>query len=794
MASQSQWSRRLARFSSMSRNELVDRVRQHVTARLDAYRYRRGYTFGPEWAGDFAQRRGRFFFAPSELQGLCDLLKQRLPSSLPGIMAGAERICRHHFDLLGYEDLDYGAEIDWHLDLVHGKRGPRKPWFNIRYLGFEEVGDSKVTWELNRHQHLVTLAKAYQLSGDARFSGEIVAQWKHWQTENPYPIGMNWASSLEVAFRSLSWIWTYFLLENSPAMTPELQQDWVRALGLNGRHIETYLSTYFSPNTHLLGEAVALFFLGTLFPDLPLAHRWKQRGWEVVVDSARKQVRADGFYFEQSTYYHVYALDFFLHARALAALNQVQIPSDYDAILIKMLDALCLLGRAGVVSSFGDDDGGRLFDPGRNRAEHLLDPLSTGAVLFQRGDFKFVAGAPREETFWLLGPSGLAAFEELKSTEPSDGSVALKDSGLQLMADAETGQQALIDAGPQGPGTAGHGHADALSLSLVSNGRSLLMDPGTLEYISESPKDRAFFRGTAAHNTMRVDGLDQADGVGPFAWTNLPVVKAECWVTGREFNLFVGSHDGYERLPAPVTHRRWVFHRKSHFWLVRDLATGQGQHSLELSWHLGANLSPASARDYLFGDGQESLGLVTAEGHGWSQSAHRGNWSPVYGRQERTTVVTFGTVATLPVEFVTLLVPNVSLQAGMGRLERLASDPAVRGYRYTKIGEEHYFFFANAPKTWALGAWNSDAQFVYWSLNRERGQQMLALCHGTYAEVGGVRILASGGSVDYAEVLGSAGKTEMFSSDPGRVQLQGSLDRVEADLAAPANDPKRIGV
>ncbi len=790
MARQSQWAQRFARLSAMSRNELVDRVRQHISARLDAFRYRRGYSFSDHGVGNFDGRKGRFFFGQIELLSLCELLKQRFPSSVTAIMARAVQICQHHFDLLGYENLDYGPEIDWHLDLVHDKRGPRKPWFDIRYLDFEEVGDSKVTWELNRHQHLVTLAKAYRLSGDDAFAAEIVAQWKHWQTENPYPIGMNWASSLEVAFRTLSWIWTYFLLETSPAMKPELRRDWLRALALNGRHIETYLSTYFSPNTHLLGEGVALFFLGTLFPDFPSAPRWRQRGWEVVVDSARKQVQADGFYFEQSTYYHVYALDLFLHARVLAALNEVQVPPDYDAILIKMLDALCLLGRAGVVSSLGDDDGGRLFDPARNRAEHLLDPLTTGAVLFQRGDFKFVAGAPREETLWLLGASGLAAFDELDSAQPSDRSVALKDSGLHLMADAETGQQVLIDCGPQGPGTAGHGHADALSLNLASNGRSLLMDPGTLEYIGESQKDRVLFRGTAAHNTMRVDELDQAESTGPFAWAKLPTVRTERWITGKQFNLFVGSHDGYERLSAPVTHRRWVFHRKSGFWLVRDLATGEGQHSLELSWHIGAHLSPASARDYLFGDGQESLGLVTAAGHGWSQSAHRGPWSPAYGRQERATVVTFGATLNLPAEFVTLLLPNASLQSGVGRLERLASDPGVQGYRYTRSGQEHYFFFANTPKPWTFGGWNSDAQFVYWASDRDRGQQVLVFCHGTYAGVGSMRVLASRGPVDYAEVVGLAGKTELFSSDPELVQLEGSPDRVEAELTAPASDPQ----
>ncbi len=250
---------------------------------------------------------------------LCAELKQVLPSQANNIvLAGGKDLQPTSFDLLGYKDLDYGAEIDWHSDVVHGKQAPRKPWFKVKYLDFEEVGDSKITWELNRHQHFVTLAKAHWLTGNEKFAHEIFAQWTHWHRENPYPIGINWASSLEVGYRSLSWIWTFFLLQDCPIFTTDLRRQWQHALSLNGRHIETYLSTYFSPNTHLLGEALALFFLGTLFPGMRNAARWQRRGWEILQAEATKQVRNDGFYFEQSTYYHVYALDIFLHARILA--------------------------------------------------------------------------------------------------------------------------------------------------------------------------------------------------------------------------------------------------------------------------------------------------------------------------------------------------------------------------------------------------------------------------------------------------------------------------------------------
>src|SRR6202000_3109596 len=115
---------------------------------------------------------------------------------------------------------------------------------------------------------------------------------------------------------------------------------------------------------------------------IPDAVRWKNKGWKITQEESRRQVRPDGVYFEQSLYYHVYALDFFLYARVLAARNQIEIPADYDAVMRKMLGVVQALSQAGPPDGFGDDDGGRLFNSRRNRAEHLTDPRALGAALF----------------------------------------------------------------------------------------------------------------------------------------------------------------------------------------------------------------------------------------------------------------------------------------------------------------------------------------------------------------------------------------------------------------------------
>jgi hypothetical protein len=788
---------RISRLASMGRRELLDRSRQYVTARIDMLRYRAGLDFPVEVTN--AASEGHFFFTAADVPSLCVILKETFPAEADDIIRQAESICLHRFSLLGLKNLAYGEEIDWHYDVVHAKRAPRRPWFNVKYLDFEEVGDSKITWELNRHQHFVTLAKAYWLTGDSKFVEEIFAQWTHWRRQNPYPIGINWASSLEVGFRTLSWIWTFFLLRDCPLFTTELRKQWKNALGLNGRHIETYLSTYFSPNTHLLGEALALFFLGTLFPGMRPAERWRRRGWEILQSEAAKQVRKDGFYFEQSTYYHVYALDMFLHARILAELNAVEISPGLDQVLQGMLNALLLLGRAGVPPTLGDADGGRLFDPRRNRSEHMIDALATGAVLYQRGDLKSVAGGPREETLWLLGKKGLADFDSLPAVQPFAGSNALPDGGFYLMSDEISEQQLLIDAGPLGSGNGGHGHADALSICLVRKGRHLLMDPGTFEYVGPSG-ERQRLRSTSAHNTMQVDGRDQADGTGPFSWKNPPCVKVEQWITGQHFALFQGSHNGYSRLPSPVIHRRWVFQKKNGgFWLVCDVAEGYGPHQLDIAWHLGPTLSSSSPDQNFFSGECDSLALLTAEHRDWSRSVRSESWSPAYGHQESASVVHFSGRVELPADFATLIRLDESAQSATGQLLKTGgvNTGMVCGYRYSNPQQEHHFFFAHRESgPWTAGVWASDAEFLYYSVDREREEYMLVLVNGSYADACGRRVLTCAEPVRYAEVLSSAMKVEILSPDRENVSLQQSLDRVLAngDFIAPVNDSKGMGV
>src|SRR5258707_4883919 len=648
---------RCQRLAGMGWDELRVRAHQHVAKHWDLAVGRIGSHLPREEYCTSSGSSGRFFFGCDDVPILLDFLREQLPEVVEDITARAERICNHRFELLGYQAVDYGKEIDWHLDAVHGKRAPCSPWFRIRYLDFDQVGDAKIIWELNRHQHLVVLAKAYRLTGKVRYARELFQQWYHWQDQNPYGMGINWSSSLEVAFRSLSWIWISQLLHGCSAVPKEFPSDIGRALMVNARHIERFLSTYFSPNTHLLGEGVGLFFIGAMNARSPRARRWQEHGWQIVLQEAQRQVQPDGMHFEQSIYYHAYALDFFLHARTLAQVNGISIPPAFDQTAERMLRIVAVLANAGPLPHLGDDDGGRVFNPHRNSAEHLTDPLASGAVLFNNGDFKSAAGRICEETVWLLGIEGAKQVESLRARSQTAASIVLPSNGTYtICSSSPVAQRLVVDAGPQGSGRAGHGHADALSVQLAVGGHPLLIDPGTSTYVDRN-NDRDKFRGTAAHNTVRVDSLDQAETAGPFGWKHLPVVKVNRWLTGENFDLFSGSHNGYTRLSSPVWHLRHIFYLKPHFWLIRDVLAGRGAHRVELAWHFAPGALSAIPGGAQFCNDQSRLALLfTARGN-CSQEISQGWCSPIYGRKEPSPALRLNPYTHLPVEFVTLLIP-----------------------------------------------------------------------------------------------------------------------------------------
>ncbi|MBK7704646.1 MAG: alginate lyase family protein [Acidobacteria bacterium] len=585
------------------------------------------------------------------------------------IIERAEKIIEGKFDLLGYLNLDFGTAIDWHYEPVSGKHLPLKHWKQFDELDSEESGDKKIIWEINRHQHFFTLGVAYQLTGEERYAATFARHLESWMAQNPPGYGVNWMSSLEVAFRSISWIWSFHFFRGSHSLTPELFQEALKFLYQHGRHLEKYLSTYYSPNTHLTGEALGLFYLGTQLGIFERAEKWRALGEEILVSQLDRQVQEDGVYFEQSTWYQRYTADFYTHFLILQALSGTQcedeLQQNIETKVQSMFSYLMHITRPdGTTPIIGDDDGGRCLPLSSSASNDFRGSLATAAVLFDRGDYKFTARDLTEETLWLLGEDGVDAFVNLHASRPRQTSRAFANGGYFLMRDGwePTDNYLLVDGGEVGALSGGHGHSDALAIEAAIGGKTLLVDSGTYTY-HESAELRNYFRTTAAHNTLMIDDRSQSEPGGKFSWKSRANTTVHSWIAEERFDFFEGSHDGYERLDEPATHRRSILNLKNDYWIMRDYVETSGTHDYALNFHFNKETNP-SIEDTE--SGVLCVGETPAKGDGWRlfTFGDNGGWqrkeswiSDNYGKRVNAPFLRYVSKGTGAQEFFTFCLP-----------------------------------------------------------------------------------------------------------------------------------------
>ena len=509
------------------------------------------------------------------LPNIAPVIEQLRPTAFGAeVLRLANEILYGRIPIFG-DVLATGEEIHWRRDYANRVETDTPYFRHIAYLDFARSGDHKHIWELNRHQHLVVLAQAFRLSGEHIYLDEIRRQITSWQLANPYLRGINWASALEAAFRALSWIWVDHLA--GEWLGSPNRQDLLTDLYRHGRFLEHNLSIYFSPNTHLIGEAVALYTLGLLYPEFPRSARWQARAAEVLEMEMESQVMADGSHLEQAAYYHVYALDFFLwHAlRGKPSARYL----DKLGRMAEYLDAL--LGPCGRLPMIGDDDGGRVFHPYGARNAFGPATLATCGVRLERPEWIRSAEDLLEQAAWWIGKP---ALDTTPVPHPPAYSRFFPNAGIAIMTSEDV--HIVAKAGGFGPQNGGHSHSDVLSFVCRTGSRELLVDPGTYTYVAGA-EWRERFRGSAAHNTIRIDGLDQARPTGPFRWDGLPEVEVRDWVSRPDSDT-LDAHCSY----AGFLHRRrWVFLKQPLLLLILDQVEGPaGEHQVEQFWH-GSDMS-----------------------------------------------------------------------------------------------------------------------------------------------------------------------------------------------------------
>ena len=522
-------------------------------------------------------------------------------------VAAAERILAGRFDIFALEDVELGNPPRWNRDPKTGIEAPLAFGKQLDYRDAALVGDCKYLWEANRHLHLVTLAQAYVVTADRKYSRAIREHLESWWDACPFRMGPQWASSLEAGLRVANWAFAWQLLGgvDAPLFAGEdgarFRARWLESVYQHAEFIAGHFSLHSSANNHLIGEAMGLYMAGVAWPHWPRSAHWRSTGRAILEREALLQNAPDGVNREQAVSYQQFTFDLLLFPWLAGRANGEDFPEAYRDRLEKMLEFLAsIMDVGGNLPMFGDADDAHVarLDP-RPGFDRFKSSLATGAILFQRGEFRAKAGALDDKTRWLIGPDADIQYGTLRGragslpvhTEFPEGGYCI------LGTDFETPEEIRVvaDVGPLGyREIAAHGHADALSFTLSVGGTEMLVDPGTFAYHTEA-QWRSYFRGTSAHNTVRIDGLDQSQPGGNFMWLRKAKAERMSWMSTADQDCVEGCHDGYASLEDPVTHcRRIVLDKRSRTLKIEDELQMRGTHAVEVFLHCAEDTQVAA--------------------------------------------------------------------------------------------------------------------------------------------------------------------------------------------------------
>ncbi len=517
----------------------------------------------------------RNFFPGFERQGeFGDFVDRRCPSERDRILTSARQVLNNCFPVFNQGEVNLGDPPNWNLDAISSAQAPESFYADINYLDPQAVGDSKIIWEPSRLQFVYDLGQAYALTDDDRYPAHFFDLLNHWNRRNRDYHGIAYCSALEFAFRANSVVWGVFFFREAASLNQQAARDLYRLLYISGRFISNHLSRYFSPNTHLLGEAYGLYLIGLMFPEFAEAEHWRLLGRRILQEELSRQVLADGLHAEASTCYHAYSLEFALSAIILDSRNGRHFSENEHIHLSRMAEALFQLQLpSGLCPNIGDQDGGRLLFLSR------LQPLDYRPIL--QAALRFLKMREEDalhwpESFWLNEPTDSKSLTEGFKRYFL---IAMRTSGVVVARSQAL--HAVLQSGPFGYRDCPHSHADHLHLDLSVNGEPLIVDPGTLCYTGDR-KARDLMRGSVSHNGPRLSEREFYDPNDPFGWLVKPDSRIyECYASPH--GSYISA--GYQlKFPDGITadFQRIVLQLNDHGWMINDLVRSSISH--EASW------------------------------------------------------------------------------------------------------------------------------------------------------------------------------------------------------------------
>lgn len=471
----------------------------------------------------------------------------------------------------------------------------------LAFPGDWNAADLEKLWTYNLHYFDDLNAKGAETRRS--WHNALILQWIR---ENPPGAGAGW-EPYPLSLRIVNWIkWARGGNDLCPAA--------LQSLAVQIRYLSKRLEYHLLGN-HLFENAKTLVFAGLFFSGEE-ADVWFHSGMSLLSKQLEEQVLADGGHFELSPMYHALILEGLIDLFNLFHAYHINPPDSWRGLVSSMMDWLeCMCHPDGGISFFNDATFG------------IAPPLT---ALEQYAESLDLAGKQAAAGARLLESSGYARLE--------------------------LGQAVVLaDVAAIGPDyLPGHAHADSLSFEMSLCGRRILVNSGTSVYGGGLERQRQ--RGTAAHNTLQIDGADSSEVWSGFRVARRARVRVEQFDTISGIRL-AASHDGYQRLGGRPVHRRaWTLNPRE--LIVSDTVEGSGLHSANVRFHFhpDCRILPHGPAAYTVTGPDNSVVIHVLSDPKMRWQVENTAWHPGFGLREPNLCLSLSYEGLLPMHVITKFV------------------------------------------------------------------------------------------------------------------------------------------
>lgn len=571
--------------------------------------------------GNIAFVAGRELFA-DEFKGMSwpDLLDYFQNKGLNGNIAllkgnekhvkNAQAILDNDFEF-NHERYRLGKRFDW-------KTNPSK---DIEWLIL-----------LHKFYYFKELAGAYDFTQDEVYAEKWVDLIESWIDQ----VANGFIDSQVTGRRLQQWIASFHCFVTkwrSSSVSAGFFERFMTSVDAQTHHLCKHLTP---EGNHRTLELYAIFLVAVTFSELRSARFFLDFSKQYLIENIRHDLLPDGVHRELSTDYHHTVLKNYLRFRALALQNQIELPAVCDGLIKRAIEFSCYVHKPdGFIPAINDGD-----------CNSYLSLLKKAENCYPDQHVHFVVS------------------KGLEGKPPLNRSMGFEDSGYCILRSDwtrtpyEGALYMFFDCASVGFGS--HGHYDAMNIEIAAYGQSLVVDPGRYTY-NENPADgknwRRIFKGTAAHNTVVVDGLDQT----PYRPGRPEGFEAEAtlkkFVTASGFDFLHGQVVSRQ---YPAVHERKIFFLNPEYWVVIDLLRDDADHRYDLFFHLAdrahgqTGLATTAYSQVIF-----SPNLLVAQpiSCGTEVIIEQGYVSPEYGIKKLAPVIKFSKPQASSTVFTTVLYP-----------------------------------------------------------------------------------------------------------------------------------------